>query len=268
MANTFSTPINTRTGPGIRFTWGFSILAGDGNGTFQALPSSSTRRSRREFNDPQLASVSVQGNSELAVATLAPRPRDRPRCRRSRAAAGGPVLTGTYPIFTAPPSVNPSSPVDPAPQSETVGDFNGDGRADLAISGALQGSILLGNADGTFQAALNPPNLAGPVIAADFNGDGKSDLAVIGSDLVTVFTSVGDGSFQTGMSYGAGQPVPTADQVDTPPTYGAAVGDFNGDAHADLAVVAPVGLEVTAGTRQQHTPGGPGLPLGRAEGRR
>ena len=61
-----------------------------------------------------------------------------------------------------------------------VGDFNGDGKLDLAT--ANQGSnvsVILGNGDGTFQtpviydAGYNPSSVA----VGDFNGDGKPDLA-------------------------------------------------------------------------------------------
>ena len=73
-----------------------------------------------------------------------------------------------------------------------AGDFNGDGRTDLAIAdqgdldiddgGTDPGgvSVLLGNGDGTFQdqvtyAAGDHPYA---LVAGDFNGDGRTDLAV------------------------------------------------------------------------------------------
>ena len=67
------------------------------------------------------------------------------------------------------------------PQSVTVGDFNGDGRQDLATAslGANSVSILLGQGDGTFQAAPDVGVGARPrsVTVGDFNGDGQQDLA-------------------------------------------------------------------------------------------
>jgi hypothetical protein len=68
-----------------------------------------------------------------------------------------------------------------APGFIMVGDFNGDGRQDLAtaISSGNSVSILLGNGDGSFQAAQDFGVGAGPqaLTVGDFNGDGRLDLA-------------------------------------------------------------------------------------------
>jgi hypothetical protein len=61
-----------------------------------------------------------------------------------------------------------------------VGDFNNDGKADLAVSTTTGLFILLGNGNGTFQPPVQVPGVTGPgaLAAGDFNHDGKLDLAV------------------------------------------------------------------------------------------
>ena len=117
------------------------------------------------------------------------------------------------------------------PTSVAVGDFNGDGKADLAVTNGSANtvSILLGKGDGTFQAAVNYGAGSNPVSVAvgDFNGDGKADLAVANyvSNNVSVLLGNGDASFQPAVNYSVGS---YPDSV--------AVGDFNGDGKADVVV--------------------------------
>ena len=94
--------------------------------------------------------------------------------------------------------------------SVAVGDFNGDGKADLAVAndGSDTVSVLLGNGNGTFQAAVNYGAGTDPrsVAVGDFNGDGKADLAVANffSDNVSVLLGNGNGTFQAAVNYAAG----------------------------------------------------------------
>ncbi len=62
----------------------------------------------------------------------------------------------------------------------SLGDFNGDGKIDLAVTNSLGVGILLGNGDGTFQAPVFYGTGCESVATAGFNGDGRSDL-VLGS---------------------------------------------------------------------------------------
>src|SRR6266567_700175 len=111
------------------------------------------------------------------------------------------------------------------------GDFNGDGKLDLAVTDYSNNnvSVLLGNGDGTFQAPRTFPVGIHPaqVAVGDFNGDGKPDLVVsnVDSNTISVLVGNGDGTFQ------AAQSLP----VGLNPWY-FALGDFNSDGILDLAV--------------------------------
>ena len=117
------------------------------------------------------------------------------------------------------------------PFSVAVGDFNGDGKPDLAVANSFAGnvSVLLGNGTGGFTGPTNFPAGSDPasVAVGDFNGDGKPDLAVANqsSGNVSVLLGNGTGGFTGPTNFPAGNH-----------PFSVAVGDFNGDGKPDLAV--------------------------------
>jgi uncharacterized repeat protein (TIGR01451 family) len=142
--------------------------------------------------------------------------------------------------------------VGTGPNTVATADFNGDGKADLAVANRGSGnvSVLLGNGDGTFQSAVNyDAGIAAPeeIFVGDFNGDGKWDVLVfIAGDAansvvgeVSVLLGNGDGTFQAGKL--------TALSVYATKI---GVGDFNRDRKSDLVVGefnTSVSLSIRAG---------------------
>jgi len=127
--------------------------------------------------------------------------------------------------------------------SVVIGDFNNDGKPDLAAGSDLAVYILLGNGDGTFQAAFTYSVGGSTIVAGDFNGDGHLDLVgawnVAAGNTVEmgVLLGNGDGTFRKGPSY----------QLYTQGFASLLTGDFNRDGHLDLAIAGTYGIEIALG---------------------
>jgi hypothetical protein len=127
----------------------------------------------------------------------------------------------------------PDSPYDTGnfPYQIVVGDFNNDGKLDVAVANNHDNtvSIYLGHGDGTFGTPNTYAVGNGPLglAASDLNHDGKLDLVVANNSDATVGVLIGngDGTFQNEVTYAAGNG-----------PYAISVGDFDRDGFLDIVV--------------------------------
>jgi Tol biopolymer transport system component len=159
--------------------------------------------------------------------------------------SNGPTTTKTFTLtVTTPPTCNPVSfshaiiDVGDRVGGVLVGDFNGDGKQDLAAAAVTavfsqRTLILLGDGTGHFNFLSEVP--IGARAVGDFNGDGKQDLVALDSSNAVIYLGDGSGhfSFANGVDTGCAAP------------FQLAVADFNGDGRLDLATACFFANSVT-----------------------
>jgi len=231
------------------FTSGVSVLLGNGQG---GLGTAATYLPSQSGSAVTAADLNNDGHPDLIAGTASPvggGAQGYPLALTVLMNKGDGTFTALAPIYTI------------AATSEfngifkiLAGDFNGDGKMDLAVlqqNQVPQIQILLGNGDGTFRTgALLPTELGGnTAVVADLNGDGYLDVIVghcCGETDDTYILGNGDGTFQAEMHFQAGAS-----------PQGLAMADWNGSGKPTLAI---------AGQILMGTPSAKGyfLPLGNA----
>ena len=202
------------------------VLLGNGLGSFAAATTYSTGISAP-------CSVAVgdfngDGKADLAVAN------------RGGHTVGVLLGNGSGLFAAATTFPNGTPPQWTAPFCVAVGEFNGDGKADLSVANAIGNtvSVFLGNGSGGFGAATfflpggyykNPYSVA----VGDLNGDGSQDLASanLGSGTVGVLFGDGAGGFPAATEFPTTATL--SNRISAPQSV--VIDDFDGDNKADLA---------------------------------
>jgi hypothetical protein len=124
----------------------------------------------------------------------------------------------------------------------TVGDFNRDGKLDVAGTDGTSTFIFLGNGDGTFQLTTTYSGEGGvSIVTGDFNGDGILDLLFYGDQApISIAFGKGDGTFRTPVN------IATWDGGCALGPY-LLVSDFNGDGNLDIAYCTRTGIGILLG---------------------
>ena len=202
-----------------------AILLNKGDGTFAApvnYPSGPNPYSlgTADFNG--------DGHADLAVTNYCDVSQEKGNCPSTQTTVA--VLLGNGDgTFASPVTYQAGN----GPFDLAIGDFNGDGKPDLAVTlGTLMSvSVLLNNGDGTFQSPLNYAVGAGSYLGlGDFNGDGSPGLVLPTDTGLEELQGTGKGGFYAAVNYfvqGALYGLP-------------GVGDLNGDGRPDIVVATDV----------------------------
>src|SRR5262245_35873623 len=184
---------------------GIEILLGDGSGGFAQAPGSPDQLLAGKTLSIAAADLNGDGKADLGVANTN-------RNELSLLRGDG---TGRFATAETIASVR-------GPHAITTGDFDGNGKPDLAALTSNGVAILLGDGSGAFHAAPGSPVPGSyQLVVADLNGDGRSDLV---TDSVSVRVATGGGRFR-----------PAAfSPFDAEGGAGLATGDFDGDGRTDI----------------------------------
>jgi hypothetical protein len=258
MLFTFSEVGGSPTGP---FTYtnlsleGFTVLPGNGDGTFGTPVSTYTYNSATpapNLTSPpevvNIADLNDDGKQDvLAVSSNGAFNTDGDLESKLQAFLGnGDGTFGAPATVTTTASITvPQSPYSNSPCA--LADFNKDGKLDLACPGAdananPQLAIALGNGDGTFATptilgltggtGYTQGGIEAGIASADFNGDGNLDLALIVDNSYSgILYGNGDGTFT---SVNTANGIVPKDLINIGTGFPVIAADFNGDGKPDI----------------------------------
>lgn len=225
-------PVKLRNGGPVDLVFGLmhqvGILQGNGNGTFQPAtfyvgagePMSLTIGDFNRDGDVDVISVGTDsGNSSLTV------------------------LLGNGDTSFQGARLWPSNLGAPVTGVAT-GDFNRDGKPDVAVVGG-DVAVMLGQGFGRFANGVRHTTgtFSFAIAAGDVNNDGKLDLVMVGTDGISVILGNGNGTFQAAKLFG---PVISALGAPFPPICPPQLVDLNGDGKLDIVVA---NMESTGSSR-------------------
>jgi autotransporter-associated beta strand protein len=206
----------------------FSVLLGKGDGTFNLAPGSPLAL---DFNPIDAVVGDFDGDGKLDLALLGLTSSDPELEMWLGDGTGGFTRAASSPIDLG--------SISSAEFAMAAGDFNKDGKLDLAIANArnlpISVQILTGDGSGGFSLAT--PILvdgADSVAVADFNKDGNLDLAVTGDGAMDVL--LGDGAGNFAKTSASPYSVPLVAGGVPVSVHRLQLGDFNNDGTADLVV--------------------------------
>ena len=228
---------------------GIDILLGNGAGDF--VPAGLTSEPTGGFNPRAIAVAPVDANASLDL--IVP----------LRDSGNVSILLNNGAADFTPAAGSPEA-VGSTPNSVATGDFNTDGRVDLAVPnrGDDNVSILLGDGAGNFTPllpALTVGDNPRAVIAANFGSTPAVDLAVANADSDNISILFGNGA--AGFSPADTSPEPAGDEP-----FWLATGNFGGDAGLDLASANPQGGIVSV-LLNDSASAPPPTPPGRCKGK-
>jgi hypothetical protein len=261
-----------------------SILTGNGDGTFGI---GGTRFGTAGLSPVAVAVVDLDGDGNLDLAVINQSSSKGSPCNNSNgtnpqgsvALLAGDGMSGFSQLqssatsfYTGTGGLRTTNPIciGGTPSSIAVGDLDGDGIPDIAVTRGDPGDATCNPGVGSVSLVLNLTNFLapGPLVPAptsfcagrnpksvaigDFNGDHKADLAIadFSQDAVAILLGTGDTtSFPTKL-FPTAPTAPLSFASGSSGPLGVLVGDFDSDQSADLAVLHPGAVTILRGDNQ------------------